>query len=162
MERRRDIRRTLSDSHIAWHAAFEKAIDPATRTEGTVAAKDTARDAHEPRLRTFLKRWIMSNSAVSDEAHRNMKLSIYKKTHVRVPPPDDVPEPEGKATPIDGRVLLGWRGRTSGSKANLYCQKVVVRHTVLPLDAPAPIRIEELENTLMDGRQPCELSYPEK
>ncbi|MDR1154929.1 MAG: hypothetical protein LBL04_09455 [Bacteroidales bacterium] len=37
---------TLSDSHIAWHAAFEKARDPATRTEGTVAAKDTARDAH--------------------------------------------------------------------------------------------------------------------
>jgi hypothetical protein len=153
---------TLSDSHTAWHTAFEKARDPATRTEGTVAAKDTAREAHEPRLRTFLKRWIMSNDAVSDEARRNMKLPIYKKTRERIPPSDDVPESEGKATPIDGRVLLNWRGRISGSKTNPYGQKVVVRHTVLPLDAPAPTRIEELENSLLDGRQPCELSYPEK
>jgi hypothetical protein len=152
----------LSESHGSWHAAYEKAGNPATRTEGTVAAKDTARDAHEPRLRTYLKRWIMSNSAVSDEDHRNMKLPIYKKTRERIPPSDDVPEPEGRATPVDGRVSLGWRSRKSGSKTNPYGQKVVVRHVVLPLDAPAPTRIEQLEHSLLDGRQPCELTYPEK
>jgi hypothetical protein len=153
---------SLSDSHTAWHKAFEKTRDPATRTEGTVAAKNTARDAHEPHMRKFLKRWIMPNDAVSDEARRNMKLPIYKKTRVRVPPPDDVPEPEGKATTIDGRISIGWRGRKSGSKANPYYQKVIVRHIVLPLDAPAPTHIDQLTHSLLDGRQPCELSFPEE
>jgi hypothetical protein len=152
----------LTDSHTAWHAAYEKAIDPSTRTNGVIAAKDTARVKHEGLLRKFLKRWIMTNDLVSDQDHVNMGLPVYKKTHSRVPPPDDVPEPEGKATTIDGRVSLSWRGRKSGSKANPYCQKVVVRHTVLPLDAPVPTHIEQLEHTLLDGRQPCKISHPEK
>jgi hypothetical protein len=151
----------LTTSRAVWHAAYEKAIDPSTRTEGTVAAKNTAREAHETLLRVFLKRWIMSNSAVTDEDRRNMKLPVYKKTRECVPPPDDVPEPEGKATPIDGRVTIGWRGRKSGSKANPYEQKTVVRHVALPLANPAPTRLDQLTGSLMDGRQPCELSYPE-
>jgi hypothetical protein len=152
----------LTNSHITWHAAYEKAIDPSTRTKGAVAAKDTARDRHEELLRKFIKHWIMTNNLVSDRNHIDMGLPVYKKTHDRVPPPDDVPDPEGKATPIDGRVSLNWRGRKSGSKANPYKQKAVIRYTVLPQDAPAPTQIEQLEHTLLDGRQPCEISRPEE
>jgi hypothetical protein len=83
----------------------------------------------------------MTNDAVTDEDHVNMGLPIYKKTRTRIPKSDDVPEPEGKATAIDGRVSLGWRGRKSGSKANPYGQKVVVKYTVFPLDDPAPTHI---------------------
>jgi hypothetical protein len=152
---------TLSNSNTVWHAAYVKSSDPSTRTEGTIAAKNTARAAHEAILRLFLKRWIMTNSAVTDEDRRNMKLPVYKKTRDRVPPPADVPEPEGKATAIDGRVTLGWRGRKSGSKANPYHQKVIVRHGVFPLANPAPTHVDQLAHSLLDGRQPCELSYPE-
>jgi hypothetical protein len=153
---------TLKTSHHAWHLAYEKASDPATRTEGVVAAKNTARAAHEAVLRLFLKRWIMTNAAVTDENRKNMKLPVYKKTRDRVPPPVDVPDPEGKATTIDGRVTIGWRGRLSGSKANPYHQKVIVRYALLPLADPAPTRVDQLGQSLLDGRQPCELSYPEE
>jgi hypothetical protein len=152
----------LTDSHTAWHAAYEKALDPSTRTKGVIAAKDTAREKHEELLRKFLKRWIMTNDLVSDQNRVDMDLPVYKKTRDRVPPPNDVPEPEGEATTIDGRVLLKWRGRISGSKANPYRQNVVVRFTVLPKGAPAPTHIEQLEHTLMDGRQPYEISRPEE
>jgi hypothetical protein len=153
---------TLSTSHDDWHEKFETASNPITRTKGAIAAKDTARDSHEAFLRNFLKRWIMSNNAVTDEDHRNMGLPIYKKTRDRVPKSKDVPESEGKATEIDGRVSLGWRGRISGSKANPYMQKVVVRYVVQPLSEPAPTRIDQLRHSLLDGRQPCEISHPEE
>jgi hypothetical protein len=152
----------LSDSHTAWHAAYVKTLDPSTRTKGIIAAKDAARAKHEEFLRNFLKRWIMSNNAVSDQNHADMGLPIYKKTRSRVPPPDDVPAPEGKATEIYGRVSLGWHGMKSGSKANPYEQKVVVRYTVLPQDAPAPTHVEQLEHTFLDGRQPFEITRPEE
>jgi hypothetical protein len=152
----------LTESHENWHEKYEKASDPATRTEGAVAAKNTARESHEGILRKFLKRWIMTNDVVSDEDHINMGLPIYKKTRTRIPRSDDVPEPEGKATEIDGRVSLSWRGRKSGSKANPYEQKVVIKYAVFPLDAPAPTHIEQLIHSLLDGRQPCELSYQEE
>jgi hypothetical protein len=153
---------TLTTSHENWHEKYETASNPATRTEGVVAAKNTARDSHETFLRNFLKRWIMSNNAVTDEDHRNMGLPIYKKTRERIPKSNDVPESEGKATDVDGRVSLGWRGRKSDSKANPYGQKVVVKYVVQPLRDPAPTRIDQLVNSLMDSRQPCELSHPEE
>jgi hypothetical protein len=153
---------TLAESHSTWHVTYEKSADPATRTEGSVAAKNTARNSHEGILRKFLKRWIMTNDAVTDEDHVNMGLPIYKKTRTRIPKSDDVPEPEGKVTAIDGRVSLGWRGRKSGSKANPYEQKVVVKYNVFPFDAPAPTHIDQLVHSLMDGRQPCEFTYQEE
>jgi hypothetical protein len=153
---------TLTESHENWHEKYETAANPATRTEGAVAAKNTARYSHEKILRNFLKRWIMPNNAVTDEDRRNMGLPIYKKTRDRIPKSNDVPESEGKATEIDGRVSLGWRGRKSGSKANPYGQKVVVRYRIQPLDASAPTRVDQLTYSLLDGRQPCELSRPEE
>jgi hypothetical protein len=153
---------TLSTSHDSWHEKYETASNPITRTKGAIAAKDTARDSHEEILRKFLKRWIMPNDAVTDEDHRNMGLPIYKKTRERVPKSNDVPDSDGKATGISGRVSLGWRGRKSGSKANPYGQKVVIRYKVQPLKDPAPTHIDQLIHSLMDSRQPCELSHPEE
>jgi hypothetical protein len=152
----------VTSSHGNWHQKYETAVNPVTRTEGAIVDKNDARRAHEAILRNFLKRWIMSNNAVTDTNRVNMGLPVYKKTRARVPPPDDVPVPAGTATVIDGRVSLSWRGRKSGSKANPYQQKVVVKYLVLPLDAPAPTSVDQLIYSLLDGRQPCEISRPEE
>ncbi|MDR1096884.1 MAG: hypothetical protein LBL57_02000 [Tannerella sp.] len=152
----------LTASHTAWHATYRQVLDPVTRTRGITAAKNTARTTHEDILRKFLKRWVMPNDAVTDQDRSDMGLPIYKKTRSRVPPPDDVPNPEGRATVLDGRVSLSWRGMASGSKANPYRQSVIIRYIVLPQDAPAPAHIGQLEHSLLNGRQPCELSHPEE
>ncbi|MDR1154565.1 MAG: hypothetical protein LBL04_07620, partial [Bacteroidales bacterium] len=39
---------------------------------------------------------------------------------------------------------------------------VVVRYAVFPLEAPAPTNVEQLPHSLLDGRQPCEISRPEE
>jgi hypothetical protein len=152
----------LTASHGNWHGKFETANNPASRTEGAVAAKNTARKSHEAKLRKFLKRWIMPNDLVTDEDHRNMELPIYKKTRERTPRSDDVPMPNAKATAIDGRVSLGWRSKKTGAKANPYRQKVVIRYVVFLQSDPIPTQIDQLIHSLLDGMQPCELSFSEE
>lgn len=74
----------------AYTAALATATDPSTRTQPTVAAKDTARVALVDQLR-FLANKVQSASGVSDEAKADLGLTIRDTGPTPIPAPTTYP-----------------------------------------------------------------------
>lgn len=81
---------TYSTAHAAFAAALTTAITPATRTKGSIAAKDTAKDALLILARGYSK-MIGANPQISDQ----LKIDIGVNVRAR---PQPIPAPT--ATPV--------------------------------------------------------------
>jgi hypothetical protein len=89
----------LNDLVTKYETKYLIAIDPATRTQGAIIAKNEAKDNLEKATRDFLEEHVIYNSAITDEERVNMGLSVHKQGRTPAPvatthPEADVKTPE--------------------------------------------------------------------
>jgi hypothetical protein len=81
---------TVAGANTTFQAAYTAAVDPATRTPVTVAAKDSARAAAEATVRPLAVQ-ISLNSGVSDGLKVTIGVSLPRENPTPVPPPTTNP-----------------------------------------------------------------------
>ncbi len=59
-----------------WTNAWTIAKDKGSHTSAQTVAKDEARAAYEPALRTFVSQWIRSNTLVTDDERRDLGVTV--------------------------------------------------------------------------------------
>ena len=75
----------VAAQRTAWHAAYTTAINPATRTSATVAAKDGARVTAVATVRPYAQQ-ISKNMAVSDLLKISIGVNLPNNVPVPIPP----------------------------------------------------------------------------
>lgn len=73
-----------------WHTAYLAAINPATRTPVTIAAKDAARTAVEATLRPLAQQ-ISRNAGVANDDKIAIGVNLISTGGTPIPPPTTVP-----------------------------------------------------------------------
>jgi hypothetical protein len=73
-----------------WHTAYLAATNPGTRTSVTIAAKDAARTAAEPVLRSYATT-ISRNPSVTNEDKTAVGVNLPNTARTPVPPPTTQP-----------------------------------------------------------------------
>lgn len=81
---------TIAALVATWDSAYATAINPATRTPASVAAKDSAKGAMVPVLRLFAQQ-IKNNSGVTNENKTALGIHINDTGPTPVPPPSTAP-----------------------------------------------------------------------
>lgn len=81
----------VAAQNTAFQAAYTLAIDPATRTSPTVAAKDAARVTAEAVVRPYAIQ-ISLNASVTNENKTAIGVNIPNRSPVPVPPPTTFPQ----------------------------------------------------------------------
>ena len=81
---------TVAAATAIWTAAYALAVNPATRTAGTVAAKDNARASAESVVRPFAVN-ISLNAAVAPAAKTDIGVTVRSTTPTPIPAPTDAP-----------------------------------------------------------------------
>lgn len=74
----------------AWTAAYAAAVDPATRTTPTIAAKDAARASAEAVVRPYAVT-ISRNPGVTNENKEAIGVTVPSEVKTPIPPPTDAP-----------------------------------------------------------------------
>lgn len=92
----------LTGLFTAFDAAYEAAIDPATRTKGKIATKNEKRALLKENLR-LLARIIQANPAVTDEQRIDLGLNVRDPVPSPINPPTEPPVLE--ILSAAGRVL---------------------------------------------------------
>lgn len=80
----------ITARYAAWHAAYEAASHPGTRTLVTVAEKRTQRALCVEVIRRYAAA-IRTNSSVSTELKMGLGIRPVPHAHTRVPAPDSAP-----------------------------------------------------------------------
>lgn len=81
---------TIAGLVNTWDAAYATAVNPATRTPASVAAKDAAKGAMVPILRLYAQQ-VKNNAGVSNENKTALGLHINDTGPTPVPPPTSTP-----------------------------------------------------------------------
>ena len=114
----------------AYVAAYSLAIDPATRTAGTVAAKDTARVDAEQTVRPYAVS-ISLNEGVTDQAKADIGVTIRKLVPTPIPAPASAPI-LGVTAQTTGVVNMTYRDNSlpAGKAKPPGCVGMEVRQTI--------------------------------
>lgn len=80
----------ITNSYVAWNAAYVAATNPATRTHVTIAAKDAQKILTVDVVRTY-STTIRANGAVSDSFKLGLGLHIHDTIPTPIPPPSTYP-----------------------------------------------------------------------
>jgi len=97
---------SITAAFTAWHAAYLLAVNPATRTTATVAAKDVQKAASLIVWRTYAQ-LIQSNVSVSNMAKAAAGLTVKATGRTPIPAPGTAP-------------ILGFIGSTPGVQTLKY------------------------------------------
>lgn len=84
------IATAIAALYATWHTAFLLATNPVTRTEVTVAAKDSAKGAMVPQLRLYSQQ-VKANVAVSDANKTDLGIHLDDTIPTPIPPPSTIP-----------------------------------------------------------------------
>jgi hypothetical protein len=80
----------ITAAYTSWHAAYLAAVNPSTRTQGTVATKNTQKANVKGVVRGYAAT-IRANRAISDALKIGLGLHIRDIEPTPVPPPSTVP-----------------------------------------------------------------------
>lgn len=80
----------ITNSYVAWNAAYVAATNPATRTHVTIAAKDAQKILTIDVVRTY-SATIRANGAVTDSLKLGLGLNVHDTIPTPVPPPTTYP-----------------------------------------------------------------------
>ena len=80
----------ITAAYTSWHLAYQAAVNPSTRTHGTVATKNTQKRNVTSVVRGYAAT-IRANRAVSDALKIGIGLHVRDTSPTPVPPPTTVP-----------------------------------------------------------------------
>lgn len=80
----------IAAQYTAWHAAFQAATDPGTRTPATVAAKDAARVTAEGVVRPYAV-GISQDPTISNEDKATVGVTVRTGARTPIPAPTTAP-----------------------------------------------------------------------
>jgi hypothetical protein len=137
-------------------AALALADAPATRTAGTIAAKNTARKALEQTLRQSIREYLTYNHLLTDQNREDLGLPIHSNSRTPVPVPTTTLTTK-VSWPAPGVVEIAFRDSGIDGHAKPYgVHGAEFIYEIL--DTP-PTQWHELTHSVFDTRSPIRLSF---
>ncbi|MDR1864910.1 MAG: hypothetical protein LBR08_04990 [Bacteroidales bacterium] len=143
---------------LAFEAAFALSENPATRTVVSIKARQSARDALEPKLRRFVQGRLVRNVLVSAADLFSMELPVKDAVASPLPDPSTCPEYKADSGTIR-RLILYFRDKGSQRRGKPYgVQGVEIRWAIR--DEP-PADTEDLMRSEFATRSPHVFEFRE-
>lgn len=141
----------------AYETAFAAAQNP-NRGRVDVLNKNESRDALKKELRIYVKAYLISNPAVTDEDKAAMGLPIHKKGRTPYQIPDTFPVLEvDTGTPRRHKVFYKDQGATRRGKPS-HVSGIEIRRAILD---HYPASVDELIHSDFDTKSPFVTDYGE-
>jgi hypothetical protein len=126
---------------IRWNNAWAIAKNTGTRSHDEIVEKDLARKDYEAVMRPFVREFLASNSAVTDQQRAAMGLTIPSDTHSPRPKIETVPSVILKAVG-GGAIRVECRVEHDSSRASMHPDADVVEISY-KIGEPAPANPSE-------------------
>jgi hypothetical protein len=139
--------------------ALNTANTAATRTSGTIQAKNDAHKALDKAVRQFLREYITYNHALTNQERQDLELPLHDGTRTPILPPTTSPKFNIEVKGI-GHLRIHFQDEDSDSKAKPYgVNGAVVIYDVLP---EPPETMAQLTRNVLATRTPFTLDFTEK